>query len=129
MHFSIIGDLYNGTDDDRRRLAIYWFGKSDHFFCSFELVLQKSQGILVSLFCSWIADGWFSQDAYLPQRLLDKLMCVVNYIEMARVTGVPFSFLLSRGQQVKVRFTILKPLILTFECACFPTIFRLFFLF
>lgn len=45
----------------------------------------------------------FGQDAYLPQRLLDKLMCVVNYIEMARVTGVPFSFLLSRGQQVKVR--------------------------
>jgi hypothetical protein len=35
-------------------------------------------------------------------RLLDKLMCVVNYIEMARVTGVPFSYLLSRGQQVKV---------------------------
>jgi hypothetical protein len=39
----------------------------------------------------------------LPQRLLDKLMCVVNYIEMARVTGVPFSFLLSRGQQVKAK--------------------------
>lgn len=36
-------------------------------------------------------------------RLLDKLMCVVNYIEMARVTGVPFSYLLSRGQQIKVK--------------------------
>jgi DNA polymerase delta subunit 1 len=67
VHFSIIGDLFNGSDDDRRRLAIYCL-----------------------------------KDAYLPQRLLDKLMCVVNYIEMARVTGVPFSFLLSRGQQVKV---------------------------
>jgi DNA polymerase delta subunit 1 len=42
------------------------------------------------------------KDAYLPLRLLDKLMTLVNYTEMARVTGVPFSFLLSRGQQIKV---------------------------
>ena len=42
------------------------------------------------------------KDAYLPQRLLDKLMLLVNYIEMARVTGVPLSFLLTRGQQIKV---------------------------
>lgn len=27
------------------------------------------------------------QDAYLPQRLLDKLMYAYNYVEMARVTG------------------------------------------
>ena len=42
------------------------------------------------------------QDAYLPQRLIDKLMCVINYMEMARVTGVPFNYLLTRGQQIKV---------------------------
>ena len=42
------------------------------------------------------------KDAYLPQRLLDKLMCVYNYMEMARVTGVPFNYLLNRGQQIKV---------------------------
>ncbi|KAL5492332.1 POL3 [Sanghuangporus weigelae] len=42
------------------------------------------------------------KDAYLPQRLMDKLMCLVNYIEMARVTGVPFNYLLSRGQSIKV---------------------------
>ena len=36
------------------------------------------------------------QDAYLPQRLLDKLMYVYNYTEMARVTGVPASYLLTR---------------------------------
>ena len=42
------------------------------------------------------------KDAYLPQRLMDKLMCFINYTEMARVTGVPFNFLLSRGQQIKV---------------------------
>jgi len=42
------------------------------------------------------------QDAYLPQRLMDKLMGLVNYIEMSRVTGVPFNYLLSRGQSIKV---------------------------
>ena len=42
------------------------------------------------------------KDAYLPQRLLQKLMCIVNYVEMARVTGVPLSYLLTRGQQIKV---------------------------
>lgn len=42
------------------------------------------------------------KDAYLPQRLLDKLMCVINYMEMSRVTGVPFNYLLTRGQQIKV---------------------------
>ncbi|CAO1617256.1 unnamed protein product [Parajaminaea phylloscopi] len=42
------------------------------------------------------------KDAYLPQRLMDRLMCFINYIEMARVTGVPFNYLLSRGQQIKV---------------------------
>ena len=42
------------------------------------------------------------KDAFLPQRLMDKLMCLVNYTEMARVTGVPFNYLLSRGQQIKV---------------------------
>jgi DNA polymerase delta subunit 1 len=41
------------------------------------------------------------KDAYLPQRLMDKLMCLVNYTEMSRVTGVPFNYLLARGQQVK----------------------------
>eukprot|EP01138_Halocafeteria_seosinensis_P001695 gb/GECG01001738.1/.p1 GENE.gb/GECG01001738.1/~~gb/GECG01001738.1/.p1 ORF type:complete len:1129 (+),score=127.59 gb/GECG01001738.1/:1-3387(+) len=42
------------------------------------------------------------KDAYLPQKLMDKLMVMINHVEMARVTGVPLSFLLSRGQQIKV---------------------------
>ncbi|SCV04308.1 LANO_0G09406g1_1 [Lachancea nothofagi CBS 11611] len=42
------------------------------------------------------------KDAFLPLRLLEKLMALVNYTEMARVTGVPFSYLLARGQQIKV---------------------------
>ena len=29
-------------------------------------------------------------------------MCFINYIEMARVTGVPFNYLLARGQSIKV---------------------------
>lgn len=33
---------------------------------------------------------------------MDKLMSFINYIEMARVTGIPFNYLLSRGQQIKV---------------------------
>lgn len=48
------------------------------------------------------------KDAILPLRLLDKLMCVINYIEMARVTGVPLPYLLSRGQQIKVVSQLLR---------------------
>uniref|UniRef100_A0A2N9HA95 DNA polymerase n=1 Tax=Fagus sylvatica TaxID=28930 RepID=A0A2N9HA95_FAGSY len=48
------------------------------------------------------------KDAYLPQRLLDKLMFIYNYVEMARVTGVPMSFLLSRGQSIKVLSQLLR---------------------
>ncbi|KAJ8299468.1 hypothetical protein KUTeg_023528 [Tegillarca granosa] len=48
------------------------------------------------------------KDAILPLRLLDKLMCVINYMEMARVTGVPLPYLLSRGQQIKVISQLLR---------------------
>ena len=44
----------------------------------------------------------------MPQRLVDKLMFMVNYMEMARVTGVPMSYLLSRGQSIKVYSQILR---------------------
>ncbi len=42
------------------------------------------------------------KDAALPQQILRKIMSIINGVEMARVTGVPFSYLLTRGQQVKV---------------------------
>jgi len=42
------------------------------------------------------------KDAYLPLRLMEKLKCLYNNAEMARVTGVPISFLFTRGQQIKV---------------------------
>ncbi|TMS36319.1 hypothetical protein L596_003510 [Steinernema carpocapsae] len=48
------------------------------------------------------------KDAYLPLKLLEKLMSIINYMEMARVTGVPLNFLLTRGQQVKVLSQILR---------------------
>nr|BAE48221.1 DNA polymerase delta subunit [Chlorella sorokiniana] len=48
------------------------------------------------------------KDAYLPQRLVDKLMLMYNYVEMARVTGVPMSYLLARGQSIKVFSQILR---------------------
>lgn len=48
------------------------------------------------------------KDAVLPLKLLDKLMCVINYMEMARVTGVPLGYLLTRGQQIKVVSQILR---------------------
>lgn len=48
------------------------------------------------------------KDAYLPLRLLDKLMCIINYMEMARVTGVSLSSLLTRGQQIKVVSQLLR---------------------
>lgn len=48
------------------------------------------------------------KDAQLPLRLLEKLMCVINYMEMARVTGVPLYYLLTRGQQIKVVSQLLR---------------------
>ncbi|CAL7945239.1 unnamed protein product [Xylocopa violacea] len=48
------------------------------------------------------------KDAYLPLRLLDKLMCIFIYMEMARVTGVSLASLLTRGQQIKVISQLLR---------------------
>eukprot|EP00794_Sanderia_malayensis_P008104 gene8104-8972_t len=73
VQHSIITDLQNGSDQTRRRLAIYCM-----------------------------------KDAILPLRLLEKLMCVINYMEMSRVTGVPLSYLLTRGQQIKVVSQLLR---------------------
>lgn len=48
------------------------------------------------------------KDAELPLKLMDKLMCLYNYTEMARVTGVPLNFLFTRGQQIKVVSQIMR---------------------
>lgn len=84
VHHSVITELQNGTPESRRRLAVY---------CLKVVLIVSGRALTLTL---------LFQDAYLPQRLLDKLMCFINYTEMARVTGVPFNFLLSRGQSIKV---------------------------
>lgn len=43
-------------------------------------------------------------------KLVDKLKCLYNYAEMAKVTGIPISYLFNWGQQVKVKSQILKTL-------------------
>lgn len=48
------------------------------------------------------------KDAYLPIRLMEKLMAVVNNVEMSRVTGVPVGWLLERGQGIKVFSQMLR---------------------
>eukprot|EP00434_Breviolum_minutum_P041516 symbB.v1.2.036930.t1/scaffold5332.1/size28346/3 len=48
------------------------------------------------------------KDAYLPMRLMEKLLCMYNYVEMARVTGTPINFLLNRGQMIKVQSQLLR---------------------
>ena len=59
------------------------------------------------------------KDALLPLRLLEKLMCLINYMEMARVTGVPLSYLLARGQQIKVVSQLLRKVIPShINCTC-----------
>jgi DNA polymerase delta subunit 1 len=67
VHHSEIHKLFEGTPDDRNRLAVYCV-----------------------------------KDAELPLRLMERLMCLYNYAEMARVTGVPANYLFTRGQQIKV---------------------------
>ena len=62
VHHSIISELQQGTDEDRRRLAVYCI-----------------------------------KDSYLVIRLMWKLAVLINYIEMARVCGVPLDYLLNRG--------------------------------
>ena len=42
------------------------------------------------------------KDAYLPLKLMDKLMTLYNYTEMCRVTSTPLNYILTRGQQIKV---------------------------
>lgn len=48
------------------------------------------------------------KDAELPLRLLDHVKSFTNDIEMARVTGVPLTSLLTKGEQVKVVAQLLR---------------------
>lgn len=48
------------------------------------------------------------KDTYLPLKLLFVTNALMNYCEMARVTGVPFDYLVSRGQSIKVLSQLLR---------------------
>ncbi|PPE01222.1 hypothetical protein GOBAR_DD01716 [Gossypium barbadense] len=101
VHHSIISDLQNGNAETRRRLAVYCLKGGNAQGIGEGILLWASNPSFVEVYL-------LSEDAYLPQRLLDKLMYVYNYVEMARVTGVPISFLLSRGQSIKVLSQLLR---------------------
>jgi len=42
------------------------------------------------------------KDSYLPLQLMNKLLYMVTYVELARVCKVPINYLLNRGQQIRV---------------------------
>lgn len=48
------------------------------------------------------------KDTDLVMKLINKLLPVINYIEMARVTGISLNSVINRGQQVKVLSQILR---------------------
>lgn len=48
------------------------------------------------------------KDAELPMRLINTVLSFTNDIEMARVTGVPITSLLTKGEQVKVVAQLLR---------------------
>ncbi|KAL7674720.1 hypothetical protein ACOME3_000996 [Neoechinorhynchus agilis] len=48
------------------------------------------------------------KDALLPLKLIDKLLILINHIEMSRVTSVPINQLIQRGQQIKVISQLLR---------------------
>ncbi|OAG31840.1 DNA polymerase delta subunit 1 [Nematocida displodere] len=48
------------------------------------------------------------KDAYLPMRILFTKNLLVNYCELARVTGVPFDYLVNRGQGIRVLSQLLR---------------------
>lgn len=52
------------------------------------------------------------KDAELPVRLLNTVRSFTNDVEMARVTGVPITSLLTKGEQVKVVAQLLKHVII-----------------
>ncbi|KAJ6624961.1 DNA polymerase family B-domain-containing protein [Mycena sp. CBHHK59/15] len=85
VHHSVITELQNGTPESRRRLAVYclkvWIACVASFFLGAKL---RCVGCLSSSTVTRQTDVF------------------VNYVEMARVTGVPFNYLLSRGQSIKV---------------------------
>jgi hypothetical protein len=110
VHHSIISTLQNGTDHTRRRLAVYCL-KDAYLPLRHVSMMRHVDGRCIDFRVAFPPDSVTRHHVlasfFLFSRLLDKLMSMFNYMEMARVTGVPLSYLLSRGQQIKVCFIML----------------------
>jgi len=61
------------------------------------------------------------KDTILPIQIMDKLKTIPNLVEMAKATWVPMSFLIERGQQIKV-FSLMVKTATGYEY-CIPTIY------
>lgn len=78
---------------------------------------QKKHDVSPQQIFGYFADGspeliktvalYCTQDAVLPQLLVDKFHILQNQISMSNVTTVPISFLIYKGQQIKVYSQIL----------------------
>ncbi|UKJ88277.2 DNA polymerase delta catalytic subunit [Theileria orientalis] len=86
-------------------------------FVSFEFLGQQKEDVHYSTI-SKLQQGTGSdrrriasyclKDAILPLLLINKLLLVFNYVEMARVTATPIKFLITRGQQIRVTMQIYR---------------------
>lgn len=106
VHYSIITDLQNGDEQTRRRYYIHLFISWNAYWLYFRL----------AVYCL--------KDAELPVRLLNTVLSFTNDIEMARVTGVPITSLLTKGEQVKVVAQLLRHVITEYSVAMNVVIFN-----
>jgi DNA polymerase delta subunit 1 len=91
VSISVITELQNGTPETRRQIAVY---------C---LKVVSAKASPMTFKCSLCI-----QDAYLPQRILDKSNGLVRCIERSRVTTLPFNMLLNHGQSIKVLLQLFR---------------------
>jgi DNA polymerase elongation subunit (family B) len=80
------------------------------FACFFHAFTIIKRAVFCFDFCSWTLSHFLSfhfvqycvKDTLLPLRLMRHLSTLINQIEMSRVTGVPLTALMTKGQQYKV---------------------------
>ncbi|GBE60528.1 DNA polymerase delta catalytic subunit [Babesia ovata] len=105
----IIFDVYDLVRRDHK-LKSYTLN-----YVSFEFLKQQKEDVhhstLSKLQLGSAADrrriaSYCLKDAILPLQLIDKLLLMYNYVEMARVTFTPIKMLINRGQQIRVTMQI-----------------------
>ncbi|KAK1935941.1 DNA polymerase delta subunit [Babesia divergens] len=107
----IIFDVYDLVRRDHK-LKSYTLN-----YVSFEFLKQQKEDVhhssLSKLQLGSPADrrriaSYCLKDALLPLQLIDKLLLLYNYVEMARVTSTPIKMLINRGQQIRVTMQIYR---------------------